>query len=241
MNDHLQAGSCFIFRSVLRHFSDSKNQYFVTLTPNTRHPLGSGLQIEILSRSLVLPETFMWDCRQAWPLHAYYWGVAVDLSSKKEGGKVAHVTVHGALSQLKEVRACALLVLLSRKSCLGHLWKTEWKDDGTGEAGDHAMFSSRAFFCQGCHFSMFKLQILPGFLRGECIQPSSTVGGIKKSCMTTSLPHSYLLYHGLQQLHWASTWHTCLVCANISVSPSSPLIYIATFIAALSLCFTCYN
>lgn len=79
------------------------------------------------------------------------------------------------------------------------------------------------------------------FLQGECIWPSSTVGGIKKSCMTAPLPHSYLLYHGLQQLHWASTWHTCLVCANISVSPSSPLIYIATFIAAISLRFTCYN
>lgn len=99
----------------------------------------------------------------------------------------------------------------------------------------------RALFCQDHCFRVFKQRLLPSFLQGECIWPSSTVGGIKKSCLTAPLPHSYLLYHGLQQLHWASTWHTCLVCASISVSPSSPLIYIATFIAAISPCFTCYN
>lgn len=100
---------------------------------------------------------------------------------------------------------------------------------------------SKILFCQNHCSLAFKLQLLPSFLQGECIWPSGTVGGIKKSRLTAPLPHSYLLYHGLQQLHWASTWHTCLVCASISVSPSSPLIYIATFIAAISPCFTCYN
>ena len=167
--------------------------------------------------------------------------------SPATGGEVAHVTVHGVLSQLKGLRARALQVLLSRKSYLGHLWRTVWREDEAGEAGNHAVFSCRAFEkLQPCSartvtFLCLNCRYCPFFLQGECIRPSSTVGGIKKSRMTAPLPHSYLLYHGLQQLHWASTWHRCWVCANISVSPSSPLIYIAAFIAAISPCFTCYN
>lgn len=80
------------------------------------------------------------------------------------------------------------------------------KGGWAGEVDNHAMFSRKALKVhQPCSvvFAVFKLQMLP--VAGKCVWPSSTVGGIKKSRMTAPLPHSYLLYHGLQQLRWAPT------------------------------------
>lgn len=110
------------------------------------------------------------------------------------GGTVCFLHTASSLGAelLIDMRTSVLMILLSRKSCVGNLGRVLWKQDGwekqTAVPCSHSSLQNTT--AVSCH--ILKLQVGP-FFASAYSQPSSTVGSNKKSLMAVWLSHSYLL------------------------------------------------
>lgn len=103
-----------------------------------------------------------------------------------------HTTSSLGAELLTDMRTSVLMILLSRKSCIGNVDRALWKQDGwerqtTMLCSGSSLQNKTAVSCH-----ILKLQVGP-FFASAYSQPSSTVGGNKKSRMAVRLSHSYLL------------------------------------------------